>query len=128
MQAGYNNVQVSIPAGTGGVEKGRFVKISSGTAIYANAITDQVLGVTTNGAAEGELVGVVVAGEADVQCAAALTLNGLVMTDTNGRAATAAGSTAIVQGRALEVGRAAASGKYAFAKIYLEGGRRIALG
>lgn len=115
-------------AGTGGVEKGRLVKLDTGTVVHCAAITDVTYGVALHSAAAGELVAVAVNGVVDVRCAAALTKGGRVMSNANGRAADASGATALLIGEALETGAAASGSDFTFAKIRLYDNRRIALG
>ena len=110
------------------VEKGRAVKLDSGEVIHCAAIDDVTYGIALHSAAEGERVAIAVNGVVDVQCAAALTKGGLVMSSTNGRVANAAGATALLIGEALEPGAAIVSSVAAFAKVRLYDNRRVPLG
>lgn len=122
-----NQVTRTMRAGAA-IEKGRAVKLDSGNVIHCAAITDVTFGIAANGADTGDLVDIVVDGEADVRVAAAVAIGARLMADANGRVATAAGATALLIGEALETGANASGGNYALARMRLYSNRRGALG
>lgn len=99
------------------LEKGVFVKNSSGEAAQCTADTDAIIGVTLNSAAAGELVTIVTSGLAHVQASAALTAFGEISCDANGRAKDGASGDTIGAIAGNEVGVAASGGKYALVPV-----------
>jgi hypothetical protein len=105
--SGYENRTLSLPAGTGGVVKGKAVKLSSSTLVLCSASDDAAIGIAEFDAAAGEMASAVVAGEAEVLCDAALTVGGKVAFNADAEVLDDAGTTDdVVLGIALEAGGA----------------------
>ena len=112
----YNVISKSYEANEA-LEKGLFVSLTAGKVEAADA-TAEVIGVTLNSCDSGDFVEVAVAGECDVQASAALTDDGIIGPDANGRAqdhAAGASKAALV----LESGVAASGGEYSFVRCVL---------
>lgn len=101
----------------GTIEKGRCVKLDSGDIVHSAANDDATIGVATESGESGDDIGVCVEGHCHIRVAAAVTLNGDLMSDSNGRAVDATtGSGEIAVAQALSVGAAASGGVYALAE------------
>ena len=100
------------------VEKGRAVKLSGSTIVHSAANDDVTIGIALNSGASGDAIAVCIEGTCDARVGAAVTRNGDLMSDANGRlvdATSGAGEIAICQ--ALEVGAAASGSDYALARV-----------
>lgn len=98
------------------VRKGQIVKLSSGAVIPCSVAGEDFLGVATDSGDTGDLIGVIVGGECDVEVADTTAVGGFVKTDANGRAI-ALGATGTSVGMLLEPGHAVISGQAAYARI-----------
>ena len=93
---GIEDRTLSLVAGTGGVVKGKAVKLSGSTLVLCSDPADSAIGIAMYDASAGEMAGAILAGEAEVLCDAALTVGGRVGTDKHQTAI----RTQIVQMRA----------------------------
>lgn len=102
------NGNITYTAG-GAIAKGEFVKFSSGKVVKCAAATDVAIGVALDGAAEGAIVPVAIlgafTGTVQIKAAGAVTQGGEVTPE--GKEQTAAGTTELICGRALEAAAAA---------------------
>lgn len=98
------------------VRKGQIVKISSGAVIPCSVSGEAFFGVAADGGDTGDLIGVIVGGECDVEVADTTAVGGFVKTDANGRAI-ALGATGTALGMLLEPGKAVVSGQAAYARV-----------
>lgn len=113
-----NNIQVQKVAGTGGVLKGKAVKISSTTVVGFSAADDALLGVALHDALVGEIVAIAVAGEVDVEAGGSFSEQGALITNAAGEfvAQAASGSQVIdTYAKALEGG---VDGRYVRVLLY----------
>lgn len=98
------------------VRKGQIVKLSSGAVVPCSVAGEAFLGVAKDSGSTGDLIGVIVGGECDVEVADTTAIGGFVKTDANGRAI-AVGAAGTSVGMLLEPGRAVVSGQAAYARV-----------
>ena len=112
-----NYISSTYTAG-GTIEKGRAVKLSGSTIVHSAANDDVTIGIALHSGSTGDAIAVCVEGACDARVGAAVTKNGDLMSDANGRlvdATSGLGEIAICQ--ALEVGAAASGSDYALARV-----------
>jgi predicted transcriptional regulator len=124
MQYTDHSTSLTLTVGTGGVRKGRAVKLDAGQAVAFSSATDLLAGVAAHDAAAGEQVAIVRVGEVDVEAPDA-TIAPLDLLTTNSvgqfvKQLASGSQVAPTRAVALVPGTAAVGSRVGYRRVYLD--------